>query len=340
MKKTLKEIAEVIGGELVGDAGIIISSVASITNAKEGDIAFIFEKGDPALIETTKASCVVVPKDVQTTSSTVIKVDKTQIAFKKIVDLLSFNKVCPPTGIHSTVFLPNNIELGNNVAIGAYVVVEDGVKIGDNTILYPFSYVGSNTSIGKECLIYPNVVIRENCVIKDRVIIHSGSVIGADGFGYDFDMQTGSFVKIPQIGNVILEDDVEIGACVTIDRAKIESTIVGRGSKIDNLTQIAHNVKIGRSTVIAAQTGIAGSTEVGSYVMMGGQVGVVDHVKIGDKVRIGAKGGVSKSIEAGKTVMGIPARDAMKTAKIVAVMEKLPEIYKKLRKFEKMMDNS
>ena len=338
MKKILKEIAETIGGELIGDEQLVISSISSIGTAQEGDISFVFEKGDPSLLESTKASCVVVSKDIENAPCAIIKVKNPQIAFKQIANLLGLDKIHGPIGIHSTVDLSNNIELGSNVCIGAYVVIEEGVKIGDNTVIYPFSYIGQNTSIGKNCIIYPNVVIREKCIIKDRVNIHSSSVIGADGFGYDFDMQTGAFIKIPQIGNVILEDDVEIGACVTIDRAKIESTIVGKGSKIDNLTQIAHNVKIGMCTVIAAQTGIAGSTEIGNFVMMGGQVGITDHVKIGDKVRIGAKGGVIRDVEPGKTVIGQPAREAIKMAKIVAIIDKLPEMYKKFKKFEKMMN--
>jgi UDP-3-O-[3-hydroxymyristoyl] glucosamine N-acyltransferase len=334
MKSTLKEIASRVNAQFTGDANIEIQGIKSLEEAKQGDIAFLFDSSQKEKIASSQCSCVVVAKEIDVEHNSVLKVENVQLAFKAIANQLGLDNIPCGQGIHSTAFLANSVKLGNNVVIGAYVIVEENVEIGDNTIIYPYTYIGHNTVIGKECRFFPNVSIREKCVIGNNVTIHSGSVIGSDGFGYEFDMKTGAFIKLPQIGNVVIQDQVEIGACVTIDRAKVASTIIGRGSKIDNLTQIAHNVKIGMNTVIAAQTGIAGSTEVGNFVMMGGQVGIRDHVKIG------AKCGIVGDVAEGKTMLGQPGREAMKTARIIAVMEKLPELYKKFNKFEKMMDET
>ncbi|MDD4203139.1 MAG: UDP-3-O-(3-hydroxymyristoyl)glucosamine N-acyltransferase [Candidatus Omnitrophica bacterium] len=340
MKKTLQEILSVIGGTFAGNGSIEIKGIRTLEEAQQGDLAFLFDIANLKALDSTKASCVVVPNAVDKAPCNIVRSENVQIAFKKASNILGLDRIPGPKGIHSTAYLANTVSLGTNVAIGAYVVIEEGVHISDNTMVYPYAYIGHNTSIGKNCKIFPNVTIREKCIIGNNVTIHPNTVIGADGFGYEFDMSTGSFIKIPQIGKVVIHDDVEIGACVTIDRAKIASTIIGKGTKIDNLTQIAHNVKIGMNTVIAAQTGIAGSTEVGNFVMMGGQVGIRDHVKIGDKVKIGARAGIIKDVESGKTMLGEPAREALRTGKIVAIIEKLPEIYKKFIKYEKMMDDA
>jgi UDP-3-O-[3-hydroxymyristoyl] glucosamine N-acyltransferase len=335
MPKTVKEIAKFIGGEVVGDGDVEIGGVSGINEAREGDISFILNAQYENLVAMTKATCVVVPKDIKGISSkTVIKVDNPSIAFSKIIELILPEKIPHPRGIHPGAIVSKKARLGQSVSLGPYVVIEDGASIGDNTILYPFSYVGKNTKIGKDCIIYPNVTIREEISVGDRVVIHAGSVVGSDGFGYDT-RKDGSHVKIPQLGVVIIEDDVELGACVTVDRARFARTVIGRGSKIDNLVQIAHNVIIGPHCLIAAQTGIAGSTELGRNVVFGGQVGVADHVKLGDFVMASAQCGISKSYPANTVLFGgMVAKPIAKAKELIGCIGILPRLYERVRALE------
>ena len=241
-----------------------------------------------------------------------------------------------PKGIHKTAFIGNNVKLGKDVAVDAYAVIESGVEIGDGTVIYAHSYVGKQSKIGANCIIYPNVTIRENAKIGNRVIINPGCIIGSDGFGYELTPK--GHAKIPHIGDVIIEDDVELGACVTVDRAKIAHTIIGRGTKIDNLVQIAHNVTIGQNCIIVAQCGVSGSTKIGNNVMIGGQAGVVDHVEIGDNTMIGARSGVMKSVPPNTIVWGIPAKPIKKQKIIHILSSKLPELFKRVKLLEKKLD--
>jgi UDP-3-O-[3-hydroxymyristoyl] glucosamine N-acyltransferase len=336
MTKTVKEIAHFISGEVVGDGNVRIKGVSGIKEAGDGDIAFILNEKFKELINTTKASCVVAPKSVRSeTCKSMILVDNPSIAFSKIIEAVYPDRIPHPKGIHQSAVISKSAHIGRNVAMGPYVVVEDGATVGDNTILYAFCYIGKNTKVGKDCLFYPNVTVREGISVGDRVIIHPGSVIGADGFGYDT-RPDGSHVKIPQLGSVIIEDDVELGACTTVDRARFNNTIIGKGSKIDNLVQVAHNVTTGPYCLIAAQAGISGSCEIGRNVVLGGQVGMADHLKLGDFVMVGAQSGVTKSFPQPKTILfgGIQARPVDKAREILGFIGLLPKLYERVKKLE------
>lgn len=330
----LKEIAASINGELIGRGDIVIKGVNGIDEAGEGDISFIINPKYEGLLATTKASAVVVPKSINKTfDKPLIKVDSSSVAFSKVVNLIFPDRIPHPKGIHPSAIISKEAKVGVNAAFGPYTVVEDGASIGDNTVVHPFSYIGKNTKVGKDCILYPNVTVREEVIIGDGVIIHPGSVIGSDGFGYDT-ARDGTHVKIPQLGTVVIEDDVELGACVTVDRARFSKTVIGRGSKIDNLCQIAHNVTMGPHCLIAAQSGISGSVEMGRNVVLGGQAGIVDHVKIGDFVTAGAKTGITKSFPAKTTLFGYPAKPAEKMRDIIACLGLLPKLYERVRSLE------
>ena len=335
---TLGTLAKELGGELVGDGNLTIKGIRDIEEALPGDLAFILKKKYEDLLDKTKASCCVVPNQITKSTSNIpiIRCKNPNLAFKKAVELILQGHIPHPKGIHEKAVIGQNVTLGKDVSVGACAVLESGSKIGDGTVIYAHCYVGCSTEIGKNSIIYPNVTIRENVKIGDRVIIHPGSVIGSDGYGYE--ATAAGHQKIPHIGDVIIEDDVEIGACTTVDRAKIAHTKISRGTKIDNLVQVAHNVTIGENCLIVSQCGISGSVKIGKNVIMGGQVGMVEHIEIGDNVMIGAKGGVIKSIPAKSIVAGIPTRPIRTTMKILAFEEKLPEIYDRLKKIEKKMD--
>jgi len=333
MQKKLKDIAKFINGELVGNGEVLIKGINGINEAGEGELAFILNSKCEDLIGSTKASGVVVPKDVKKDfDKPLIMVDNPSIAFSKIIDMILPDRIPHPKGIHPSAIVSKDARLGNNIALGPYVIVEEGASIGDNTILYPFCYVGKNTKIGKNCIIYPNVTIREEIRLGNRVIIHSGTVVGSDGFGYD--TEDCVHVKIPQLGVVVIEDDVELGACVTIDRARFSKTVIGKGTKIDNLVQIAHNVTLGPNCIIAAQSGISGSTEIGRNVVLGGQVGVADHLKIGDFVVAGAKSGISRSFPAKTVLFWYPAKPVEKARNIIASIGLLPKLFERVRALE------
>jgi UDP-3-O-[3-hydroxymyristoyl] glucosamine N-acyltransferase len=335
MPKTLREIAAFVSGELLGDGAVSVSGINGIREAVGGELAFIINSKDEALIDSTKASCVIAPKDVKGPfNKPLIKVENPSVAFSKIIEYVNPDSIPHPKGIHKTAIISESAVLGKNVSVGPYVVIADKVSIGDNTVIYPFCYIGKNSKIGNGCIIYPHVIIRESISIGSRVIIHPSSIIGGDGFGYDT-QRDGTHFKIPQLGTVIVEDDVEIGSCVTIDRARFSKTVIGRGSKIDNLCQIAHNVIIGPNCLIAAQAGIAGSSVLGRNVVFGGQVGVSDHIKLGDFVMAGGQTGITKSFPRPKTVLfGHPARPIDKARDMVACMGLLPKLFKRVKALE------
>lgn len=332
---TLGDLARELGGELVGDSSITVWNIRDIEEAGSGDLAFVLRKKYAPLLEKTKASCVVVPDDIKSTPAPSIKCKNPNLAFKRAVELILPESTPSPKGIHKTVSLGKNVKLGKNVALGAYACLEDETEISDGTVIYAHCYVGRATKIGKNCVIYPNVTMRENVKIGNRVIMHSGCVIGADGFGYERTLK--GHEKIPHVGGVIIEDDVELGACVTVDRAKISYTRIGQGTKIDNLVQIAHNVTIGRNCIIVAQTGISGSVKIGNNVIIGGQVGIPDHIDIGDNVMIAAGAKLIKSVPPNTIMWGIPARPFKRGKKIHALVDKLPEIYERLLAVEKKL---
>ncbi|MBN1912864.1 MAG: UDP-3-O-(3-hydroxymyristoyl)glucosamine N-acyltransferase [Candidatus Omnitrophica bacterium] len=340
--KKLGEIAAFVGGEVVGDAGVVIRGIAGIKEAREGDITFLANTKYFPLLEKTRASAVITSRDVSSPGKNIIRTDNPSLAFSKIAPLICPYKEARPKGIHPAAVLGKDVSLGKNAAIGACAVLEEGVSIGDNSVIYPGCYIGAKVRIGSDTLIYANVSIRENVVIGERVIIHSGAVIGSDGFG--FVAVEGKYHKIPQVGTVEIQDEVEIGANVTIDRARFDKTVIGRGTKIDNLVQIAHNVIIGENSIIVAQVGIAGSAAIGKGVTIAGQAGIAGHIKVGDGVTIAGKAGVTKSLPEKGVFSGYPARPHAQARRVNACMQNLPRLYeavsslkKKIEKLESML---
>lgn len=333
MPVTVAEVAQWIGGKVDGDAQVEISSLARIEEAQSGQLSFIANPKYARFIDSTKASAVLVEPDFPDSTRTLIRVKNPYFAFLKIAQKFYPGVPGVEPGVHKTAVIGEGSLCGEDCAIGAYVVIGRNCKIGKNVRLYPSVVIGDETEIGDGSIIYPNVSIRERCTIGKNVIIHMGAVIGSDGFGFAF--EDGRYHKLPQMGNVIIEDDVEIGANTTIDRATLGDTIIRAGTKIDNLVQVAHNVEIGSHTAIAAQAGISGSTKIGSYVRLGGQAGLVGHIHIGDKAAVGAQAGVTKSVEEGVFVSGYPAREHMKAKREEAALARLPELIKKIRQLEK-----
>lgn len=286
-----------------------------------------------SLMDGTGASAIITSRDVSSAPKPIIRTDNPSLAFAKVVSLFAKIELNCPKGIHPSALIGKDVKLGKNVAIQAYCIIEDGVEIGDGTLLYAGVYLGQHTKVGKDCIIYPHVSIRERIAIGNGVVIHNGTVIGSDGFG--FAKVKGMHHKIPQIGTVVIEDNVEIGANVTIDRARFDKTIIGRGTKIDNLVQIAHNVVIGENSIVVAQTGISGSTVVGKNVTLAGQAGLVGHITVGDNAVVGAQAGVTKSVPANTFVSGYPAKPHKLAKRINACIQKLPELFKKVSQLEK-----
>jgi UDP-3-O-[3-hydroxymyristoyl] glucosamine N-acyltransferase len=336
MQKTLKEIASIIDGEIIGDENIVVTGICGIKEAKEGDLTFIANSRYLPLIGHTKASAIITSREVKTAPKAIIRTENPSLAFAKMVSLLAPNEVRRPRGIHPTAVLGDKVKIGKNVAIEPYVVLEENVEIKDNTIIYAGVYIGHHTKIGKDCIIYPYAVIRERVSIGNRVVIQSGTVIGSDGFG--FSTVQGVHHRIPQIGTVIIEDDVEIGANVTIDRARFDKTIIKKGTKVDNLVQIAHNVSIGENSIIVAQSGISGSTNIGKNVTLAGQSGVIGHITIGDNVVVAAQSGVTKSIPSNTCVSGYPAKPHTMAKRIYAFTQNLPDLFKKVKKLEEEIE--
>ena len=298
MTFTLQELATLSGAELIGDPKLQITGAASLGEATPGEISFFANRKYIGLLRKTCASAIFVPPDfAEPINAAQVRVSNPTKAFEQVLLKFAPSAVTFAPGIHSTAIVDPSVQLGERVSIQPLAVIEAGTRIGDDTIVGAGSYIGHETVIGSACHIYPQVTIRERSKIGSRVIIHSGAVIGADGFG--FEMVDGRQEKIQQLGIVQIDDDVEIGANTTIDRARFGRTWIQEGAKIDNLVQIAHNVVIGKNTVIAAQSGIAGSVQIGQRVLIGGQVGVIGHIEIGDNTALGAQSGISKNISGG-----------------------------------------
>lgn len=330
---TVQEIADLIGGKVEGDGSTPISGASGIKEARPGDITFLANSRYISLLKETNATCVIAPPDVPIPNGKIaIRHEAPSLAFAKIMERFGPKPVKYPPGIHPTAIIGKDVKLGRDVSIQPYVVIEDNAVIGDNTIIGAGVFIGRETRIGSDTFIYPGVVIRERITIGNRCIIHSGTVIGSDGFGYA--TVRGVHHKIPQIGTVVIEDDVEIGANVTIDRARFDKTWIKKGTKIDNLVQIAHNVVIGENSIIVAQTGISGSTVIGNNVILAGQSGIVGHITIGDNAIVGAQAGVTKSVPPGQMVSGYPAAPHTKARKIQALINRLPKLYKKVAELE------
>ena len=325
---TLREIAERLEGELAGDHGdIVILEVASLREAVPGNISFLAHRRYLKDLQETRASAIVLPKGVSFDRLPSIRVDNPYFAFAQLLHLF-YDLPYQSKGVDERAIVRRGVQIGRDVTLYPYVYIEEDASIGDQVMIYPGTFVGKGSLIGDHSIIYPNVTIREGCRIGRRVIIHSGAVIGSDGFG--FVPYKGEHHKIPQVGGVIIGDDVEIGANTTIDRATIGNTVIKRGTKIDNLVQIAHNVSVGEDCVFAAQAGIAGSTQIGNHVTMAGQAGVTGHIRIGDQVTVAGQAGVTKDVKEGQTVAGMPALPHREWLKAMAVFEDLPELKKKI----------
>lgn len=337
MEKTVAELARLVGGIASGDSNTVITGIAAIREAKRGDITFVANKKYAPLLTECRASAAVVSQDVNVngTPMPAIKVKNPDMAFAKIVEAFAPEPPKFYKGIHPTVVLGEDVTIGKDVSVQAFTVIQDEVEIGDGTVLAPGVHVGHGAKIGRNCFIYPRVVIRERCIIGNNCIIHSGTVIGSDGFG--FSTIAGVHHKIPQIGIVQIDDDVEIGANVTIDRARFGKTHIGRGTKIDNLVQIAHNVVIGENSFIIAQAGVAGSAVVGNNVILAGQSGVDGHRHIGNNVVVAAKAGVTKDIPDNMLVSGFPAQPHDKELKVQAILRKLPELVGQIKDIEERL---
>ena len=332
MQKTLKEIAELIGGELTGDGSIQITGLDSIETAGTGDITFADEKHIEAA-KNCAASAVIVPQNfIGELPTNSIKSAEPKVAFAKLMEIFK-PQINISEGISSQAYIGNNTKISPTAKIMAFAYIDDGAEISDGAIIYPHTYIGQNAKIGADTIIYSSVTIREYCKVGARCVIHASAVIGADGFG--FTTSKGVHTKVPQIGNVVIEDDVEIGAHVGIDRAAMGSTVIGHGTKIDNLVHIAHNCKIGANCLIVAQTGISGSTIVGDNVTFGGQVGTVGHIKIGGNSVYAARSGITKNMPEGVFCSGFPVQPHNDWLRLQVSLQKVPEMAKKIRQLEK-----
>lgn len=336
MEITAQQLAAMVNGTVDGDASTIINNYAKIEEATAGCLTFLANPKYTHHIYTTQASAVLVRKDFvaeQPVTATLIRVDD---PYKTLADLLNMVSAQQPAkqGVEEPIHVGQGTTLPDDIYVGAFAYIGDGVTIGKNVKIYPQVYVGDGVSIGDDVILYPGVKIYHGCRIGNRCIVQGGAVIGGDGFGFA-PKEDGTYEKIAQVGIVILEDEVEVGANTTIDRATMGATVVKRGAKLDNLIQIAHNVEIGESTVMAAQVGVAGSTKIGKYNMVGGQVGFAGHITVGDKNGIGAQTGVDNSLGSGKRYLGAPAIPALEFARQVVYMKRLGEMHDDIRTLKK-----
>lgn len=335
MNIPVEQLAEIVGGVVRGDSNKIIHGAAGFEEATEKDITCADSPKYLKKLEQTGAGVVITPRNVEPCGKTIIQVDHPRVAFAKALRLF-FPPAEPRAGISSTASIGDHFVHGEAVSIAPFVVIQNNVALGDRVTLHPHVVIGNQVKIGDDVLIYPHVTILDRCRIGSRVIIHAGTVIGSDGFGFAPNGET--YHKIPQSGIVQIDDDVEIGACNTIDRATFGKTWVQRGVKTDNLVQIAHNVTVGENTVIVAQVGIAGSATIGKHAILAGQAGVAGHLTIGDHATIGPQAGVGKSVPEGRTVSGSPEMPHRLWLKVQRIIPRLPELKKKIADMEKQMN--
>jgi len=329
---TLRELAGLVGGDLVGDGAVVIRGVAGIAEAQEGDVTVFSDPRYEKLLATTRASAIIRPKGVECALPSIIA-EKPHLIFVKVLGLFArFTDAEVRSGLHPMAIVDPTAMIDERASVGPFCWIGREARIGAGTRILCGTFVGDRVVIGEDCVIYPNVTIRETSEIGDRVILHPGVVIGADGFGFAWDGER--HVKIPQIGRVVIEDDVEIGANSAVDRATTSVTRIGRGAKIDNLVQVGHNCVVGRNSVLSGQTGLAGSTVLGEGVIVGGQTGFMGHITVGDGVVIAAQSGVTKSVPPGVTLSGFPAREHGLSRRIFACMTRLPELFQRVKALE------
>ena len=338
MEFTAKQIADFINGRVEGDANAAVHTFAKIEEGQPGAISFLSNPKYTHYLYDTKSTIVLVNEDLEIEkeiSATLIRVKNAYEAVAKLLQLYESMKP-KKTGIDPLAFVSPKATIGKEVYIGAFACIGDGATIGDGTQIYPHVVIGDGVNVGAGCLLYPNVTIYQGCRLGSNVTIHAGSVIGADGFG--FAPNVDGYEKIPQIGIVIIEDNVEIGANTCVDRSTMGATVLRKGVKLDNLVQVAHNVEVGENTVMSAQVGIAGSTKVGSWCMFGGQVGLAGHITIGDHVNLGAQSGVPSSIKPNQTLIGTPPMEPTPYFKSQAIFRRLPDMYKELSALRKEIE--
>jgi UDP-3-O-[3-hydroxymyristoyl] glucosamine N-acyltransferase len=335
MNRKLKEIASLISGEISGNADTVIKNAAEPENSQTGDITFAVDEKALAMFERSKASAAIIPRTLNKfPSKPHIKVNDVRFAMAKTLAL--FDRRKPPSkGIRKSAIVSKTAKIGSGCSIMDNVFIGDGVSIGDKAIIYPGCYIGENCKIGHKTTLFPNVVLYEDTIVGDRCILHGGVILGTDGFG--FAPIDGKYEKIPQIGNVVIEDDVEIGANSCVSRATMGSTVIKRGTKIDNLVHIAHNCKIGEDCAITALVAVAGSSELKDHVSIAGMAGVVDHVTIGENTVVMAKAGVTKDMPANSVISGFPAQDHQKELEQLAAVKRLPAVIKRISEIENLL---
>lgn len=338
MDLTVQELAALVGGQFAFDGGdsvgkVRLTGVASIAEAGKGDVTFFGNAKYLASLKTCKATAALVPLDfAETVPPILIRCENPTLAFSNVVAKITPPPITFSAGIHPSAVIGEGVTLGEGVSIQPHVVIEAGASIGAGTVLGAGTYVGHEARVGSQCQIAARVTIGARCLVGDRVILHSGVVLGSDGFGFEF--SGGKHVKIPQVGIVQVGDDVEIGANTTVDRARFGRTLIGSGTKIDNLVQIAHNVQIGKHCIICAQAGVSGSTRLGDYAVLGGQVGTVGHIEIGQGAQVGAQSGVSKNVPPGEIWFGYPAMPIKETKAQLARIALLPRIFDRVKALE------
>ena len=333
--RSLGELARLVGGDLEGDPSLEIRGFASLESAGPGDLSFIAADRHLAAARRSAASALIAPPGLDLAGRPAIRVVQPYAAIAAIVRVF-FPEPAVAPGVHPTAYIADSARVSPRATVGAFAVVGERSLVEDGAILHPQVFVGPDCRVGEGSVLHPHVVLRERVALGRRVIVHPGSVLGADGFGYVFDGQ--AHRKIPQVGRVVVEDDVEIGANVTVDRATLGETVIGRGTKIDNLVQIGHNTVVGADTVIVALAGIAGSCRIGRRVVVGGQVGIADHVTIGDGARIGSQAGVHRDVPAGAGMIGTPAMPGDTGLRALAAIGRLPDLLRDMRALGRRMD--
>lgn len=336
LEKTSAEIADLVGGKLEGDPSVRVTGVAGIRDAQPGHVSFLEHPRYVDALKCTQASVLLLSSEIEAPpGKVVIRVAHPSQAFGKLVESISPKPITFPKGIHPKAHVSPSSKVNPTASIGPFAVIEDGAEVGANTVIGAGCYIGHEAKIGDNCFFYSNITIRERCTVGNRVIIHPGAVVGSDGFGYD--LVGGKYKKIPQVGIVQIDDDVELGANTTIDRGRFGKTWIKSGVKIDNLVQVAHNVIINENTAIAAQAGISGSTIIGKNVRIAGQVGIVGHIHVGDGSILGAQSGVNHDVPEGQFMFGYPAQEHKEAMKTHANIRRLPYLVAKVRKLEEQL---
>jgi UDP-3-O-[3-hydroxymyristoyl] glucosamine N-acyltransferase len=334
--RTLAELAAELGGAVVGDGAVVIRGVAGIREALPGDVTFLANARYESHLAETRASAVICDRQARECGIPLLQVDNPYLAFQQAVRVFRPDPYRPVPGVHPSAVIAPEATLGEGVSIGPYCVIEPGARLGDRVVVMAGGYVGAKAVVGEASFLYPRVVVREECVVGARCILHAGVVIGADGFGFAFD--AGRYHKVPQVGNVVIGDDVEIGANTCVDRATTDSTRIGDGTKIDNLVQIGHNVNVGRHCIIVAQVGVAGSTVLEDYVTLGGQAGIAGHLRLEKGAVVAAQSGVSRNVKSKEVVSGYPAIAHGAWKRVSVLLQRLPQLFQKTRDLEQRVE--